>query len=144
MDMHPRQSIRQAVTAALVAANTAAEDRVFPSREVPWRRTQLPGLAVYTLEEAVNEQELIANPGASLRVLQLGLLAVVEVTERMDDAIDALCLEVEAAVAKAEGFGIEAVISVRMRDTKIEIAEDQGRPLGVASLRYEIQYASSL
>ena len=47
--VHQRQLIRHAVVAALKAAATSAGDRVFAARMVPFRRLELPAIAVYGL-----------------------------------------------------------------------------------------------
>lgn len=52
MATHPRQAIREAVVALLIAAKTDAGYDVYPTREAPWRSIELPGIAVYSIEEA--------------------------------------------------------------------------------------------
>ncbi len=53
MANHPRKTIRDAVAARLLQA-TRAQDRVFKTRprNVPWRRIELPGIAVYNTTPA--------------------------------------------------------------------------------------------
>jgi hypothetical protein len=128
--MHPRQAIRDAVVAQLVAANTAARDRVYPTREVPWRRSELPGIAVYALKE---EDE------SGKRRMELAILLVTTVWEQVDAALDDLAQEVEAAIGADPSFGRTALAS-RYSEMAVEITEDQGVPIGAMRLAYDVWY----
>ena len=55
--IHQRKAIRDAVVTALVAAATSAGSRVFPTRVVPWRKTELPAVSVYALDEKSDDQQ---------------------------------------------------------------------------------------
>jgi len=127
--MHQRQAIRTAVVAQL-AFKTAAADRVFPTREVPWRKTDLPGIAVYSLEETKEP---------SKRRVKIAVLIVVAVSEQVDDVLDALSLEVETAMAVDMTFGGLALAS-RYTGMEAEITEVQGVPIGAMRLTYEAWY----
>jgi hypothetical protein len=134
MANHERQTIREAVVAALMG-NTAAGSRVFASREVPWKRVELPGLAVYALDEAVEPQEW---RGDSRRRMTLAVLAVVMLTERVDEALDALALEVETILMATPTLG--GAHDIRYSGTQIGLDEEQGRPMGVARLTFDVVY----
>lgn len=134
---HPRQVIRKAVAQRLTSA-TAAQDRVYATREVPWRKTDLPGISVYTLEEQADSS---AIPGSLVRTIKLAVLAVVSVTEKVDDELDALCVQVEAAVEADRTFGATA-LDAYLAETIIEVTEDQGRPMGAARLTYDVRYST--
>jgi hypothetical protein len=127
--MHARQAIREAVVAALVD-KTAALDRVFKTREVPWRKIELPGISVYALEEE--------KPDAK-RMVKLGVVAVVSLSEKVDDALDDLALEIETAMATDITFGGKALAS-KYTGMAVEITEDQGLPVGAMRLTYEAWY----
>jgi hypothetical protein len=127
--MHKRQAIREAVVAQLLD-KTAAGERVFATREVPWRRADLPGISVYALEE---------EEDTGKRRMKLAVLLVVAVNEQVDVALDELAAEVETAINADLSFGRTALAS-RYAGMQIEITEDQGLPLGAMRLSYETWY----
>lgn len=127
--MHQRQAIREAVVAAL-SGRTAAETRVYPTREVPWKRAELPGIAVYSLEEERDQGKF---------KVQVAVLLIVSLTEKVDDALDDLALEVEALMAADVTLGKSAMAS-RYQGMQVEITEEQGRPVGAMRLLYEVWY----
>jgi hypothetical protein len=130
--MHKRQAIRDAVVSQLMD-KTSAWSRVFPTRQVPWRRADLPGISVYALEE---EEE------NGKRKMRLAVLLVVALTEQVDVALDDLALEVETALNADLSFGAMALGS-RYTGMMVEITEDQGIPLGAMRLTYETWYLTA-
>lgn len=140
MGTHQRQAIREAVVAQL-RGKTGAEDRVFTTRAVPWKKTELPGIAVYTLEEAVGSARTL--PRELVRTLTLAVLGVVSDgvdAGNTDDQLDALALEIESAMHADPTFGGSPAEDSMLTSTAIEVTEDQGRPLGVVRLTYEVRY----
>lgn len=99
---HQRTIIRRAVCARLIAANTAAEGRVYPTRVLPTRRSEIEpaALAVYMLEDRVTPESSTSAPRVLDRVVPLVIEGMVMPTpgENVDDAIDAFALEVENAM----------------------------------------------
>src|SRR5512139_404924 len=92
---HRRQIIRDAVVAQLLD-KTSAQDRVYGTRQAAWRRVELPGLAVYAMEEEEQDRR---------RRLTLAVLLVVALTEQVDTALDDLSSEVESAFNADLSFG---------------------------------------
>jgi hypothetical protein len=136
MAVHPRETIRKAVVALLVAAKTDAGDSVYPTREVPWRSVELPGIAVYALEESSQQ----SHPQADLdRHVVLAIHGVVRLSEGVDDAIDALALQVEKAMASDTTIGGTAVVSY-LAGTEISVDESTSRPIGAVRLAYDVRY----
>jgi hypothetical protein len=137
---HARQAIRQAVRDRLLW-RTAAADRVFASRMTPWGKTQLPGIAIYATQETAGARTLRGpevSPEATERVLRLAVLGIVAATEGVDDAMDALALEIEGLMVEplADGVAAEATLV----ETSIEIVEDQETPYGGIRLTYDVVY----
>src|SRR5918912_779283 len=103
---HQREVIRKAVQGQLLAANTAAQDRVFATRLVPYRRMQLPAFAVYTPEEPVDPASQRTAPRELKRNLRLVVEAAVNEgailraapVQNVDDALDDLALDIERAI----------------------------------------------
>lgn len=138
MATHPRQEIREAVVARLLDA-TRAQSRVYPTREVPWRRTELPAIAVYALSEGADSSRI---PGDYVRTVAVAILACVSVSDKVDDELDAIALEIETAIATDTTFGGKAV-DAYLTETVIEVTEEQGRPLGAVRLTYDVRYQTS-
>jgi len=135
---HQRQVIREAVKAALVG-KTAAGPRVYETRTTPWLRVQLPAISVYTLEETVDPESRKTAPRELTRTIKLAVQAVVEQGINMDDALDAISLEIERAMHADPSFGDTCSDSV-LAATE-QLYEDGGnRPIGAAILTYSVIY----
>jgi hypothetical protein len=133
---HPRQLIREAVCAQLVAADTAAESRVFETRIIPIRQPELPAIAVYTLEESVEESG--SAPRELKRVLQLMVEGAATGAD-IDDTLDDLALEIERAMHSDETFGGTASDAL-MASTDVEILEQGQKLIGVVRIVYQVTY----
>lgn len=136
---HRRQQIREAVAAALVAAGTVAGDRVYTTRMWPYRRAQLPALAVYSLEEPVDPESRATSPRRLTRNLQLAVEGAVEATEGVDDDLDDLALEVERAMHADDTLGGLAG-DVLLSSTELAVLEEGAKPVGLVRLVYEVTY----
>lgn len=136
MATHQREVIRKAVVELLKRSNTAAGDSVFPTRVVPWRNVELPGIAVYSLEESSQREH---ERGPLDRRVVLAIHAVVRLNESVDDALDELALQVEKAMAADQTLGGTAMISF-LTETVMEVDESTARPVGAVRLSYEVRY----
>lgn len=135
---HQRQAIRDAVTQALTY-KTDARDRVFPSRFVAYRRPELPAIAVYTLEESVDADSRNSAPRELIRSLHLAVEVCVLADDKADDALDALCLQIERCMHADETFGGACGRSIL---SSVEISADMSgdRPLLFARHVYDVTY----
>lgn len=139
MSDHPRKVIREAVVKLLVDAKTAAGADVYPTREAPWKSIELPGIAVYTVEENSERK----NPQGNLdRHLVLAIHAVARLNEGIDDALDALSLQIEKAMAADQTLGGTALFS-HLSGTEIEVDESTSQPVGGIRLAYAVRYHTS-
>jgi hypothetical protein len=136
MATHPRETIRKAVVTILERARTDAGASIFPSREVPWRSVELPGIAVYSLEESSTQEH---RDVPLTRLVILAIHAVVRLTEGVDDALDALSLQIEKAMAADPTLGGTAQLS-HLAGTEISVDESTARPIGAIRLAYEVRY----
>lgn len=134
--MHQRTIIRQAAVAALLY-QTAAGLRVVPSRMQPWRRGDLPAIAVYCNDEKS------AEANESPRELERHVDMTVEVALLADDSIDekadALAEEVERA------FDLDRRLSgaagdTTLTDTKLILIDEGERLIAVIELSYDVLY----
>jgi hypothetical protein len=139
MPLHQRQIIREAVVAAIIAANTSAGARVYETRAVPWARVQLPAISVYLPGDTVTEESKNTAPRVLDRVGQLEVIAAVETGENVDDAMDAIALEIERAMHKDPSFGGVCGGSV-LSSTDSDTVEVGQKPLGFIVLTYEVDF----
>ncbi len=145
--MHERQAIRQAIVAQLRGSAptyaTAAGARVFETRMAPLRQTELPAIAVYAGDEAIDPDSASTAPRELKRTLTVAVEAWVRLTENVDDALDDLALEIETAMDSDLNFGSLAFDSV-LSSTEIGLKMDGDRPMGCARLEYSVTYHTDL
>jgi hypothetical protein len=140
--MHPRKAIRHASVALLVNATSAA-DRVRPTRTDPIRAGSLPAIGVYTLMDDVNIE--LSSPREEQHDLQLEIAGWVADTAALpvDDAMDDLAEQIEAAMA-ADRFlgGAAGDQGALLQRTEMQVlAENGADPLvGVVTLTYHVVY----
>lgn len=137
-ELHPRTLIRFAIVAALLGA-TAAAARVFATRVVPVRRTELPAIAVYTIEEDAEDKG--TAPRELERVVQVAIEAVVHpaALSPADDVLDALSLQIEKAMHADPYLGGNAGDCL-LTKTEIGVLPDGERLLGQLLLTYAVTY----
>ena len=136
---HVRQSIRDNVVTTLTGLTTTGAN-VFASRGYPLATGKLPGLCIYTNDEAI-EASTIQPPRVQLRTLTL----TVEIYARgstADDVVDTACVEIEEALYTDRTRGGNA------RDTRVvsfsaSHTEDGDQPVTVASLSVTIDYQTA-
>lgn len=138
---HQRQIIREAFAAQIKGAEpafkTAAGPRVFETRMVPWRTQELPAISVYSGDESVDDQK--SAPRELKRTVDMTIEATVIASADLDDALDALALEIERAMHADPTLGGAASDTVLKRTT-IGTMVEGNRPLGAVQLVYETTY----
>ena len=136
---HVRQSIRDNVVTTLTGLTTTGSN-VFASRVYPLATGKLPGLCIYTNDEAI-EASTIQPPRVQLRTLTL----TGEISARgstADDVVATACVEIEEALYTDRTRGGNA------RDTRVvsfsaSHTEDGDQPVTVASLSVTIDYQTA-
>lgn len=136
---HRRQLIRKAIQAALLAADTSADTRVYTTRKVPYKRLELPSIAIYSLKEPVDPDSKNTAPRVLTRDLAVAIEAVVKEGENVDDAMDDIALEIEQAMHIDPTFGDVCCDSL-LSDTELELAEVGDQPVGRVTLLYTVTY----
>jgi len=136
---HVRKSIRDEIV-TLVTGLTLTGSRVFPGRVYPLASGKLPGVLVYTQNEASNIDSMGRN-----RRLERELDVVVEVyaqgTDTIDDSLDAICVEVEEAIGAAT---LTNAKDIYLTATDIEVEGGEGdKVVGAARLTYRAIYRTS-
>lgn len=134
--LHPRAEIRKAVAALLLGA-TAAGVSVAASRVAPWRVADLPAISVYCNEESTVVSQ--AAPREYERVVALVVEGAVMLDEGVDDAADALALEIEQAMNRDRRLGGKAG-DVTLRETELLEAAIGNQPVAVVRLTFDALY----
>lgn len=134
---HPRAQIRAAVVEALegvdeLSAAVSARLHAFPT-------DRLPAAAVYTLRETSARDTI---PSRLRRSLDLVVDLHLTATADLDDAADALCLAVEAALAADPTFGRRALESF-LRETTVGLSGEGENRVGLARLTYTVTYRTT-
>lgn len=138
---HPRKVIRDAVTAALLG-QTAAEARVWPSREPPVDvetilLDQGPVILIYTRHDRT-PRDGFAGGGVGWQKRECDLH--IEITSvGGDDAIDDMAEAVEAIIDDLAIPGQQAT-ELRHVETQIETTQEFERPVAAALISYEACY----
>jgi len=137
---HARTQIRDAVVTALTGLATTGSN-VFASRPEsrPLPQTSLPCLLIYTRDESVD----YVSEGAGLREqerrLSLMVQGVTSANAALDDALDQIALEVEAAMSTS-GMLSGLAQNIALQATSMSFDGDGDHPVGRAELQYEILY----
>lgn len=121
---------------------TTTASRVHPSRPTTGRPlATLPALCIYTTaEEAI--PELATYDGSvrkEARELTLVIEGYAEDTDGLDDTLDDIAAEVEAAMAGDESINSLAEES-SFRETEIEFDAEAEAPHGIVRLTYGVLY----
>jgi hypothetical protein len=142
---HPRQLIREAAKVVLVgtapAFLTAAGDRVFETRIIPYRKRELPAIALYTLTEPIDQAGSNTAPRKLKRQLSLMIEAAAAVPAEgtIDDVLDELALEIEIAMHREDTLG-GLVSDLMLASTEMDVAGEGENLLGVLRLTYSVTY----
>lgn len=137
MPLHVRHQLRDAAATALGGLPTTA-GRVFPSRVYPLEEADLPGLAVYTDGDDVVSADL-GDPPVQERTVALRVEAFAAAAADLDDTLDRIAAEVEAAIAGGLIIGGRAVFPA-YAGCEIELrATETKKPHGSAVLAFTAQ-----
>lgn len=134
--LHPRTVIRKAV-AALLIGNTAAGQNVFTSRTGAFMSRELPAIAIYTTDEAVDDGE--TSPRRYTRNPDVVVQLVAEVDKNIDDVLDAFALEVEDILLPNPIWCGVAEDSVLIKASTF-LAGDGRTELGCHELTFRAEY----
>lgn len=138
--MHYRRRIRDAVRDRLTAANTLAGPNVFTSRakpvlEVLQRREAV--LSVYTADEA---SESTDDAHLLVRTLTVSIEGMAGGGDDLDDTLDDMAEQVEAAIAADDTLGALLHRHMVLTATTSEISARGNMQVGAFRLDYECQY----
>lgn len=136
---HQRKVIRDKVV-ALLSGETEAEARIYASRIRSIRNSEFPLILVYTRGEQVDGDPSTA-PRELTRRLDVEIAgAVVGLDEAaVEDALDALALEIETAMHADPYLAGEAGDSILV-GTESDIDQEGDRLIGMVQLTYSVTY----
>ncbi len=143
---HPRKQIRAAFAERL-KGRTRADGRVYKSRLAPVSEEELkedgPAILVYARMEKADKDDDYGVEGDATTVerhLTLVTEAMLVAGDEVDDALDDIAEEMEAAISDFIIPGFESAV-VRLRESDIDLVTDQvKRPIGAIGLVWQIRY----
>lgn len=136
-----RKQIRAAIVEALVD-NTDADDRVYPNRVLPLHETELPAILVKTPSEAVSIYA-VASPIEYERRLQVQIEILADATALLDDVLDILGQQVEAALFEQVTHTLgELCHDVTLVSCETTLDKEGETQIGSLILTYEVVYHS--
>lgn len=142
---HVRTQIRNAVAAEVTGLTTSGA-RVYETRIYPYDADDhLPGLAVYTVTEArLDDGDVVSNWTEGYRALRLVVEARAKAASGVDDTLDTMCAEVEAALydgANDSGTTLYGLIKgLDYVETELEYSGESDQPVALARVTFSIMY----
>jgi hypothetical protein len=134
---HVRKLIRDNLKTALTGLTTTGS-RVYQSRVYPLAAATLPGLLIYSKDEAT-EYQTIGLPRLQLRTVSFTVEAYVKGVSDYDDTLDQICLEVEESLYTNSSLGGYAS-DVMVTSFEADFNGDGDQPVSRATLTIEVQY----
>ena len=142
---HERKLIRQAMVAKLAALVTSVGGRVFKTRLEPIKTVELPCLNVYTTDvETISEDSADTAPRELKRTARIAVDAWTTATDNVDDEVDDLAEEVEAAMDDDVFLGIAFIDDVILQSTEVGLSTQGNRPMGVVHLEFAVTYRTQV
>lgn len=135
--MHARRAIRDAAVQALTGLLTTGAN-VHATRLYPIEAAGLPALCIYTLAEE-SGFDTMSPSRKLLRRLELAVEIVAQVNDTLDDALDAIALEVEQILGTNFTLGGTAK-DCELQSTKITVRGEGEKQTGSAVLIFGITY----
>lgn len=131
---HARQQIREAFGTAVTGLTTTGSN-VYESRVYPF--DTLPCLAIYTLSEQTETE--YSTSTAQARQLSVVVEARAKANANLDDTLDQIAAEVEAAIHGDAGVSA-LVVDYEIEGTEIELEAEGEKPTGVLRMSYAVLY----
>lgn len=137
---HVRQQIREQFATTVTGLSTTGSN-VYQSRVYNLESTNLPGLIIYTKEEA--SQPIVIGSSRTLeRILSLNVEAYVKVVSNSDDTIDTIAKEIEIAIAADTTLNSLAK-DCFLESTEINYNGEGEQPIAVMTMTYQVMYVTA-
>lgn len=137
---HQRENIRDALVSAVTNLTTTGS-RVYRSRVYPLAADKLPGLVVYCRSETSEREVLIGLPTRLVRVAQFVVEGYARATADVDETLDDIAAEVEAAIGGSQFTA--AARDCTLTSTEIDFSDGGEQPLGIIRLTFAVTYRTS-
>mgnify|MGYP006908262392 FL=1 len=140
---HVRKSIRDRIASQLSSNVSLVSSRVYASRVYPLDPTKLPAITVYTGSEASGLHNMASGTPDLMRNLSVTVDCYVRITETFDDDVDAICVQIEEAIANdftVNGFAKDAVLT----STDIDFSGEAEQPVGIARMTFVVRYITAI
>ena len=137
---HVRQQIRERI-ATNVTGLTSTASRVFQSRVYNLQSTELPGLLVYTTSEQSERDSFISSNGLN-RVVDVVVEGYAKAASNLDDSLDTISAEVEAALA-ADPTCNSLSKDLALASTEIEYTGEGDQPIGLVRMTFNVVYRTT-
>ena len=131
---HARQQIREQLATTLTGLTTTAS-RVYDTRLYAY--DQLPCLTVYADRDTVDEEN--SQGTKHWHNLALRVEARAKAKDSVEDTIDTICAEIEAAIYADRTLN-NKLVDVLIADTQIEYSVEQDQPIALATLTLNAIY----
>ena len=138
---HVRQQLRDRMQSTLASGVTSVSGRVYTNRVYALKGENLPVVTVSF------DSESSALGTIGLRTMQRNVDIMVDVYDKanadLDDALDDICVEIEESIANdftLNGLAKRCVLTA----TDLQLTGEAEQPIGVARLRYSIEYVTSI
>lgn len=145
---HERKLIRAAIVAKLAAKVASVATRVTKTRLEPVRTAELPCINVYTTDvETVSEDSATSSPRELTRTARIAIDCWAKADANVDDVVDDLAEEVEAAMDDDVFFVLGNAVTIEdviLSSTEIGLSNQGERPMGVAHLEYAVTYRTGI
>jgi hypothetical protein len=135
---HVREQIRDAAVTACTGLTTTTT-HVYPERLYQLRATDLPGLRIYCGAEQVEPDRLGAVHGQS-RDMELIVEGIARATADLDETLDDIAAEVEAALAADVTLGGKCKFLHLAGIDDPEQSDETDQPAGLVRLKFRVQY----
>lgn len=132
---HRRQSVRAAFVAAVNGLGLTGT-RVYASRLYPLQADELPALRVYTPSETSDAEAMGLYAIPQQRRIRIVCECVAKAATGADDAADAICEQVEAALNASPTLG-GAVQRLTYQGYEQEMSAEIDQPVFVARMTFE-------
>ena len=136
---HVRTSIRNNIETTLTGLTTTGSN-VYVTRLFPLAAGKLPGLCIYTRNEAIRNST-VQPPRTQVRNLDVIVEAYVRGTGSIDDTIDTISVEVEEALATDVTRGGYAK-DTNVTSFEVEYDGEGEQSIGVARFTISVDYVT--
>ena len=138
---HVRTQIRNQIGTVLASGVALVGGRVYKSRVYPMSQNNLPAITVLTGSET---SDLMVMGSKTLdRTTTIFVDCYVSVNDTFDDDVDAIAVQIEAAIAADFTVGGLAKTAI-LKSTEIDFSGESETPVGIARLTYDVRYVTTI